>query len=181
MRGTKAITLWMLTLTVLLQSRLLPPPPPAMAMPAEPKAAGGNKLADVMEKQLLKFIECNYPSRMNVAVRSLQSEEGFLRKDLNEAIRFVQGFSRGSVTIEGNWQGSGRGRRYALQSVFRGVQGYPEATVTFHTNAGFFRPYTVVEVDKDGDGKVDEISTALCKRGKMLDWLKKKFPLAFST
>ena len=157
---------------------MLAPVQPAMAMPVERRAEPEKPLADVMEKELLKFIESNYPSRMSVAVRNLQNEEGFLRKDLNEAVRFLKGFTPGSVTIEGNWQGSGRKRRYALLSVIHGVTGSPESTVAFHTYPGLFRPFTVVEVDKDGDGKVDEQSTALCKREKMLEWLSKRFPQA---
>ncbi len=156
------------------------PAPPAVFRQVERKAEPENRLADVMEKEMLKFIGSNYPNRMNFAVRSLQNEEGVLRKDLNEAVRFLQGFTPtlGSVTVEGNWQGSGRKRRYALLSVIHGVTGSPKATIAFHTYPGFFRPFTVVEVDKDGDGKMDEISTPLCKRDKMLEWLSRRFPQA---
>ncbi len=176
---------------------VLVPLQPAMAMPAPPvvfkeplppleqpqkqrKPEPGKPLAQVMEKELLKFVESNYPSRMNLVVRSLQSEEGPLRRDLNEAVRFLQGFTPtpGNVTIEGNWQGSGRKRCYALLSVIHGVTGSPETTISFHTYPGLFRPYTIVEVDKDGDGKPDEKSTALCKRDKMLEWLSQRFPQA---
>ena len=168
---------------------VLAPLQPAMAMPVSPirfeqqkerKAEPENRLSDVMEKEMLKFIESNYPSRMNFAVRSLQSEEGVLRKDLSEAVRFLQGFTPtpGSVTVEGDWQGSGRKRRYALLSVIHGVTGSPKATISFHTYPGFFRPFTIVEVDKDGDGKIEESSTALCKREKMLEWLSQRFPQA---
>jgi len=166
---------------------VLAPVQPALAMPAAPvifknqeerKAERGRQLAGVMEKELLKFIENNYPSRMNLAVRSLQGEEGPLRRDLNEAVRFLQGFTPGPITIGGDWQGSGKRRQYALLSVIRGVTGSPQSTVTFHTYAGFFRPFTIVEIDKDGDGKPDEKSSALCKRDKMLEWLSRRFPQA---
>ena len=46
------------------------------------------------------------------------------------------------------------------------------------TYPGLFRPFTVVQVDADSDGKIDEISTALCKREKMLEWLSERFPQA---
>ncbi len=166
---------------------VLAPVPPALAIPVVPvpfkqqeenKTEAGKRLAGLMEKELLKFVESNYPSRMNFVVRSLQSEESPLRKDLNEAVRFLQVFTLGSITIEGNWQGNGRKRCYALLSVIHGVSGYPNATLIFHTYPGLVRPFTVVEVDKDGDSKGVERSTALCKREKMLEWLSERFPQA---
>ena len=90
----------------------------------------------------------------------------------------MQGFTPGPVRVEGEWRGSGKRRRYALMSVVHGVTGSPQSNVVFHTYAGLFRPFTVVEVDKDGSGKEIEQSTAFCKREKMLEWLSQRFPQA---
>lgn len=149
---------------------------PAMAATAtsEPEAA----LSETMEKQMLEFVRNNYPNRMNIAVRSLQNQESKLRKNLMEAAQFLEGFAVGSVQMEGRWEGIGQGARYMLLSVVKGVQHYPNATVFFKTYPGLFRPFTVVQVDADSDGKVDEQSTALCKRDKMLRWLAERFPQA---
>lgn len=149
---------------------------PAMAATAtsEPEAA----LSETMEKQMLEFVRNNYPSRMKTAVRSLQNEEGTMHKRLIEAVGFLKVFAIGPVTMEGHWEKTGRGAKYTLLSVVRGVRNYPNAMVFFRTYPGFFRPFTVVQVDADGDGKVDEISTALCRREKMLQWLSKRFPLS---
>ena len=149
---------------------------PAIAASSAPEPE--KELTDKMEKQMLDFVRNNYPNRMNSAVRSMQNQESKLRKNLIEAARFLEGFSVGPVWMEGRWEGTGYGAKYMLLSVVRGVQHYPNATVFFKTYPGFFRPFTVVQVDTDGDGKVDEQSTALCKREKMLEWLSKRFPQA---
>ena len=137
-----------------------------------------NTLSQTMEKQMLEFVRHNYPSRMNTAVRSLQNGEGTMHKNLTEAVGFLNLFAIGPVTLEGRWENTGRGAKYMMLSVVRGVRNYPNATVFFKTYPGFFRPFTVVQVDSDGDGKVDEQSTALCKREKMLEWLSQRFPQA---
>ena len=127
---------------------------------------------------MLEFVRNNYPSRMGIAVRSLHSGEGLLNKRLAEAIQFLEGFALGPVMLEGRWEGTGCRAKYLIFSVIRGVQNYPKATVIFRTSPGLFRPFTVVQVDADGDGKVDEQSTALCKREKMVEWLAQRFPQA---
>ena len=150
---------------------------PASAAKSSPELEKG--LTDaVMEKQMLEFVRYNYPSRMKTAIRSLQNGEGTMYKNLIEAVGFFRVFAVGPVTLEGRWDLSSRRPRYTLLSVVRGVRNYPNATVFFKTYPGLFRPFTVVEVDKDGDGKVDEQSTALCKREKMLEWLSRRFPLS---
>ncbi len=149
---------------------------PATAATAskEPETA----LSRTMEKQMLEFVRNNYPSRMNTAVRSMQNGEGMMHKNLVEAVGFLSVFAIGPVTLEGRWEETGHGAKYMMLSVVRGVRNYPKATVFFKTYPGLFRPFTVVEVDQDGDGKVDEQSTALCKRAKMLEWLGERFPQA---
>lgn len=135
-------------------------------------------LTETMEKQMLEFVRNNYPNRMNTAVRSMQSGEGTMHKNLIEAVGFLRVFAIGPVTLEGRWENTGRGAKYMLLSVVRGVRNYPNATVFFRTYPGFFRPFTVVQVDADSDGEVDEQSTALCKRERMLEWLSERFPLS---
>jgi hypothetical protein len=149
---------------------------PAMAATSASEQETG--LTETMEKQMLEFVRHNYPSRMSTAVRGLQNEESTVHKRLAEAVQFLEGFALGPVMLEGRWESTGRGAKYVLLSVVRGVRNYPNATVFFRTYPGFFRPFTVVQVDADGDGKVDEQSTALCKRDKMLRWLAKRFPLS---
>ena len=149
---------------------------PAMAATSVPEPE--KELTEKMEKQMLEFVRNNYPNRMNTAVRSLQNQESRLRKNLTEATQFFEGFAVGPVRMEGRWEGTGQRARYMLLSVVRGVQHYPNATVFFKTYPGLFRPFTVVQVDADSDGKIDEISTALCKREKMLEWLSERFPQA---
>ena len=149
---------------------------PAMAAASVPDPE--KNLTEKMEKQMLEFVRNNYPNRMNTAVRSMQNQESNLRKTLVEAARFLEGFSAGPVGMEGRWEGTGGGARYMLLSVVKGVQHYPNATVFFKTYPGLFRPFTVVQVDADSDGRVDEQSTALCKREKMLEWLSERFPQA---
>ncbi len=150
------------------------------ARPATAASAGSqpDALRETLEKQMLEFVRNNYPSRMNVAVRSMQSGEGLLNKRLSETIRFLEGFALGPVALEGRWEGTGRGAKYLIFSVIRGVQNYPKATVIFRTAPGLFRPFTVVQVDADGDGKIDEQSTAICRREKMVEWLAQRFPQA---
>lgn len=152
----------------------------AFAQPAEAASSASEPevLRETMDQQMLEFVRNNYPNRMNTAVRSLQNQESRLRKNLTEAAQFLEGFSVGPVRMEGRWEGSGKGAKYLLFSIIHGVQNYPKATVTFQTRPGIFQPFTVVQVDADGDGKVDEQSTALCKREKMLEWLSERFPQA---
>ncbi|MDO8729772.1 MAG: hypothetical protein Q7J69_01090 [Candidatus Omnitrophota bacterium] len=149
---------------------------PAMAATSLPEPE--KELTEKMEKQMLEFVRNNYPHRMTSAVRSMQNQESKLRKTLTEAAQFFEGFAVGPVRMEGRWEGTGCGARYMLLSVVRGVQNYPNATVSFKTYPGLFRPFTVVQVDADSDGKVEEQSTALCKREKMLEWLSERFPQA---
>ena len=151
---------------------------PAMAATSVSVKESEAALSDKMEKQMLEFVRNNYPSRMKTAVRSMQNQEGTMHKKLIEAVGFLKVFAIGSVTLEGHWENTGRGAKYMLLSVVRGVRNYPNATVFFRTYPGFFRPFTVVQVDKDGDGKVDEQSTAICRREKMLQWLSRRFPLS---
>ena len=148
------------------------------AVAAKSSAETEKALTDTMEKQMLEFVRNNYPGRMNTAIRSMQNQESRLRKTLVEAAQFLEGFAIGPVRLEGRWEDTGHGLKFMLLSVVQGVQHYPKATVTFRTYPGFFRPFTVVQVDADGDGKVDEQSTALCKRERMLEWLSKRFPQA---
>ncbi len=136
------------------------------------------ELTEVMQQQMLEFVRNNYPTRMNSAVRSLQREEGMMHKSLAEAVGFLGGFASGPVTLEGRWEGSGRRAKYMMLSIVRGVQHYPDATVIFKTCPGLFKPFTVVEVDSNGDGTVDEQSTALGKREKVLEWVAQRFPQA---
>ena len=149
---------------------------PAMAAhsPQVPEKA----LTGMMEEQMLEFVRNNYPSRINTAMRSLQNQESALSRNLAEAAAFLKGFALGPVTLEGRWEEKGGRSKYTLLSIIHGVQNYPDATVIFRTYPGFFRPFTVVQVDADGDGKVDAQSTALCRREKMLDWLAQRFPQA---
>lgn len=149
-------------------------PATAAGSSQEPETA----LTQTMEKQMLEFVRNNYPSRMSTAVRSMQNGEGAMHRGLIEAVGFLRVFATGPVMLEGRWENTRRGAKYMLVSVVRGVRGYPKATVSFKTSPGLFRPFTVVQVDADGDGKVDEQSTALCKREKMLEWLSKRFPQA---
>ncbi len=153
----------------------------AVACPAMAATSGSEQepgLTETMEKQMLEFVRNNYPSRMSTAVRSMQNGEGTMHKKLMEAVGFLKVFAVGPVTMEGHWENTGRGAKYMLLSVVRGVKNYPNATVFFRTYPGFFRPFTVVAVDTDGDGEVDKQSTAICKREKMLQWLAKQFPLS---
>jgi hypothetical protein len=149
---------------------------PAMAATSASEPETG--LTETVEKQMLEFVRNNYPSRMNAAVRSLQNGEGAMHKKLVEAVGFLHLFAIVPVTLEGRWEKTDRGAKYMLLSVVRGVRNYPNATVSFRTYPGFFRPFTVVQVDADGDGEVEEQSTALCKREKMMEWLSRRFPLA---
>ena len=153
----------------------------AMAGPARAASSLPEKqrvLAERMEKQMLEFVRNNYPSGMDRAVRGLQNEESSIRKKLMEAVNFFTGFALGSVTFEGRWEGQGSRPQYLMLSTVRGVQNYPKAMVFFRTYPGMLRPFTVVQVDDNGDGKVDAESPKLCQREKMVEWLAQRFPQA---
>ena len=155
---------------------LLIPSRPALAASSAAEPEKG--LTGMMEEQMLEFVQNNYPSRANTAMRNLQNQESSLSKNLAEAACFLKGFAVGPVTLEGCWEEKGGRSKYTLLSVIHGVQSYPNATVIFRTYPGFFRPFTVVQVDADGDGQVDAQSATLCRRDKMLDWLAQRFPQA---
>lgn len=151
---------------------------PALPAHAVTTSTEPEKLTKVMEEQMLEFVKNNYPTRMTSAVRSLQSGEGRLHESLTETVGFISGFAAGPVTLEGRWEGSGNCAKYLMLSVVRGVQNYPNATVIFKTCPGLFKPFTVVEIDSNGDGTVDEQSAALGKREKVFEWVAQHFPQA---
>lgn len=165
----RVIGLLALGLTLLAQTAFAAPSAP------EPEA-----LTEEMEEQMLEFVRHNYPSRMSKAVRSMQNDESSLKKNLTEAAGFLKEFAQGPVTLEGRWESNANGgkAKYLLLSIVKGVHNYPNAVVTFRTCPGMFRPFTVVQVDENGDGKVDEQSSALLKREKMVEWLAQRFPQA---
>ncbi|GEM_PF-3033505 len=151
------------------------PPAPAMvsreAGPAPFESLDAVQLRRSLERELTGFVRNNYPSHLNSVMRNLQNREGKLHKDISEATGFLMDFARGPMTLEGIWREWGGKKRYLLVHTIRGVKGSPDAIVSFTTYPGFLRPFTIVEVDENGDGKTDQKSTALCRCDTLKDWL----------
>ena len=128
-------------------------------------------LRGAIEHELVEFVQHNYPSCTHSVLRSLQNKEGKLQKYLTEAADFLTNMAQGPVTLEGVWR-EGKGRRqYLVVSLIRGLKGSSKTNVWFTTYPGFLRPFTVVQVDRDGDGKMDQQSSALCRAEGVRDWL----------
>ena len=144
--------------------------------PAALDATDAGRMEKTMEFRLLEFVRHNYPERVNGALRSLQSQEGALRRSMLSSIQLMQEYARGPVTLEGDWQEVRDRRRFVLVGVMRGLQDYPRAVVRSVLYPGRFRPFTVVYVDRDGDGWVDEQSDRLTRSDRILRWFRERFP-----
>lgn len=148
--------------------------PPAVSTPGtpvRPSFMDAVQLRRILEEELIGFVRHNYPSRVGYVTRSLKNREGKLQKDLSEATGFLTNFARGPITLEGIWREWGGQKRYLLIHTIRGVKGFPDAIISFTTYPGLLRPFTIVEVDENGDGKTDQKSTALCRSDTLKDWL----------
>lgn len=150
-----------------------PPAVSAPGTPVRPSFMDAVQLRQALEKEMIGFVQHNYPSRVNYVTRNLKDQDGRLQKDLSEATRFLLDFAKGPMTLEGSWKNLGGQKRYLLVNTIHGVKGFPDAIISFTTYPGLLRPFTIVEVDKDGDGKTDQKSTALCRCDTLKDWLTK--------
>ena len=159
--------------------------PAAAAVPAVPAPASEPLTINVADERILKdavrgemmeFIQRNYPSHVQQAVRSLQNGEGMMHEELADSMRFLKEFAGGPVTIEGASKEVRGALRYVVTGTIHGVNGHPEATLKFETSPGFIRPVTQVTVDDNGDGQTDEKSSAFCRLDRMRDWVEKRYP-----
>ncbi len=137
----------------------------------------GERLTQTLQKEMLRFVQQNYPGHLPRIIRSLQSRESQMHRDLVDSVQLMRGFARGPVTFEGAFRQVGGATRYVLLGTIHGVEGYPNATVRFETYPGILRPFTDVQVDQDGDGRVDERSQGICQWRGMWDWLQACLPL----
>ena len=146
------------------------------ACPRRIQPADGKGMVEAMRVGLMEFVQNNYPSCVSRIARSLQGKEGPLRQELTRTADFLRGFALGPVTFEGAWSRVAGDRQYVLLGIIRGVKGHPAATVFMHTYPGMFKPFTVVSVDRDGDGKVDLESERFSERDTLESWLLRIFP-----
>ena len=146
------------------------------AEPVKVDVRDGERLSRAVQTEMIHFIQQNYPGHLKSVMRSLQSDESRLRRDLTDNVQFLRGFARGPVTFEGVFREIRGAARYVLLSTLHGVEGYPNATICFETYPGAFRPVTDVQVDEDGDGTVDERSTGICRWQGVWKWLEVRLP-----
>lgn len=147
------------------------PVPASYSAPMRPSFTDAAELRQALEKEMIGFVRHNYPSRVAYVTRNLKDQNGKLQKDLSEATHFLLDFAKGPMTLEGIWKDLGGQKQYLLVNTIRGVKGFPDAVISLTTYPGLLRPFTIVEVDKDGDGKTDQKSTALCRCDTLKDWL----------
>lgn len=134
------------------------------------------RLEGAIESSLLLFVQNNYPESSRRALRSLQNSEGALYRSLTKTMELMQEYAQGPVTVRGDWQQLRGSRRFVVVGMLRGLQEYPDAVVFSTLYPGLFRPFTVVYVDRDGDGRIDEQSGKLTRSDRILDWFRERFP-----
>lgn len=134
------------------------------------------KLEDAIESSLLLFVQNNYPESSRRALRGLQNSEGTLYRSLTRTMELMQEYAQGPVTMQADWQQIRGSKRFVVVGMLRGLQEYPDAVVFSTLYPGLFRPFTIVTIDRDGDGRIDEQSGKLTRSDRILEWFRERFP-----